>query len=102
MQLPFRAACDDRDYLEPGPSRLLPLSCVLAMIVGVVVLGAELGERLALIAAGSAVVSIATRLPRILPITALLCLAVAAIAVLVGPASAAGVAHALTHSTAGN
>lgn len=102
MQLPFRTSAADRNYLDPAPSPLLPLSCLLAIIVALVVLGAELGPRLALIAAVFAAVSLATRRPRVLPLTAALCLVLAAVTVLDGPGSAAVAAHTVTHSRIGN
>jgi hypothetical protein len=84
MRLPFRTA-DDRDYLEPAPSPVLPLSCLLAILLALVVVDVRLGSRLALIAAVFAAVSLATRLPRVVPVTAVLCLALAGLAVLAGP-----------------
>jgi cell division protein FtsW (lipid II flippase) len=81
MRLPFRTT-EDRDSLEPAPSPVLPLSCLLAIVVALVVVDVRLGSRLALIAAVFAAVSLATRLPRVIPVTAVLCLALAGIAVL--------------------
>jgi len=102
IQLPFRTSADDRNCLEPAPSPLLPISCLLAIIVALAVLGAELGPRLAVVAAMFVAVSLATRLPRILPLTAGLCLALAAVTVLHGPASAGVATQAITHAAIGN
>ena len=102
MRLSFLAPADKRDYLEPPPSPLLPLCCLLAIAVAVTVLYAELGGRLALITAAFAAVTLATRLPRVLPVTAALALLIAGIAVLAGPSSAAVIAaHTITHTTTG-
>jgi len=102
MRLPFLTPTDQRDCLEPPPSPLLPVSCLLAIAVAVAVVAAELGGRLALIAAAFAAVTLATRLPRILPVTAALALLIAAIAVLAGPSSATVIAaHTITHTTTG-
>lgn len=100
MRPSFLSPCEKRDYLEPGPSPLLPLSCLLALAAAVVVVAAELGGRLALITAAFTAVTLATRLPRVLPVTAALALLIAAIAVLAGPGTAAVIAaHTLTHTT---
>lgn len=94
MRLPFHTS-GDGNYLEPAPS---PVSCLLAIVVGLVVVDARLGSRLALIAAAFAAVSLATRLPRVLPVTAVLCLAIAGLAVLGAPGNAPVVAaHAVIH-----
>lgn len=102
MRLPFLTPTDTRDYLEPPRSPLLPLSFLLAVAVAVVVVYAELGGRLALITAAFAAVTLATRLPRVLPVTAALALLIAGIAVLAGPGSAAVLAaHTITHTSTG-
>ena len=100
MRLPFAPADEHVDYVEPAPSLLLPLSCLLAIAVAVVVVDARLGSRLALIMVAFAVASLTTRLPRILALTAVLCLVVAGIAVLDVPGAApvAAAAHAVTHA----
>jgi hypothetical protein len=101
MRLPFQTS-DDREYLEPAPSPVLPVSCLLAIVVALVVVDVRLGSRLALIAAAVAAVSLATRLPRVLPVTAVLCLVIAGIAVLGGPGNAAVLAaHAVIHAPRG-
>jgi hypothetical protein len=97
MRLPFHTS-GDREYLEPAPSPVLPQSCLLALVV----VDVRLGSRLALIAAAVAAVSLATRLPRVLPVTAVLCLVIAGIAVLGGPGNAAVIAaHAVIHAPRG-
>ncbi len=102
MRLSFLSPAEKRDCREPAPSPLLPISCLLAISVAVVVVAAELGWRLALITAAFAAVTLATRLPRVLPVTAALVLLIAAIAVLAGPGSAAVIAaHTITHTTTG-
>ena len=102
MRLPFLTPTDERDCLEPPPSPLVPVSCLLAIAVAVTVVYAELGGRLALITAAFAAVTLATRLPRVLPVTAALALLIAAIAVLADPGSAAAIAaHVITHTTTG-
>jgi hypothetical protein len=94
MRLPFHTS-GDREYLEPAPSPVLPQSCLLALVV----VDVRLGSRLALIAAAVAAVSLATRLPRVLPVTAVLCLVIAGIAVLGGPGNVAVIAaHAVIHA----
>jgi hypothetical protein len=100
MRLPFATTDEHVDYVEPAPSLLLPLSCLLAIAVAVVVVDARFGSRLALITVGFAAASLTTRLPRILAVTAVLCLAVAGIAVLdvPGPAPVAAAAHVLKHA----
>jgi hypothetical protein len=98
IRLPFRTS-DDRDYLEPAPSPVVPLSCLLAIVLALGVVDVRLGSRLALIAAAFAAVSLATRLPRVLPVTAVLCLAIAGLVVLAGPGGApAAAAHAARHA----
>lgn len=100
MRARFAASPGDRDDLEPARSPLLPLSCLLAIAVAIVVIDARLGSRLALIATGSAAASLTTRLPRVLAVTAALCLVVAATAVLGPPGSAHVTAgHAVKHVT---
>lgn len=100
MRLCFLSPADQRDHLEPGPSPLLPLSCLLAVGAAVAVVAAELGGRLALITAAFTAVTLATRLPRVLPVTAALALLIAAIAVLAGAGSDAVIAaHSVTHTT---
>jgi len=84
MRVPFRTPADQRDYLEPPRSPLIPLTCLLAVVGAIAVVGTELGGRLAIIAAVFAGVALATRVPRVLPVTAVLTLALAAFAVLVG------------------
>jgi hypothetical protein len=102
MRLPFVTPADQRDCLEPPPSPLLPVSCLLAIAVAVAVVAAELGGRLALITAAFAAVMLATRMPRVLPVTAALALMIAGIAVLAGPGSAAVItAHTITRTTTG-
>lgn len=102
MRLPFLTPTHTRDYLEPPPSPLLPVSCLLAIAIADMVVYAELGGRLALITAAFAAVTLATRLPRVLPVTAALALPIAGIAVLAGPGSAAVIAaHTITHATTG-
>ena len=99
MRFPFPAPADQREYLEPPRSPLLPLSCLLAVVVAIAVVYAQLGGRLALMTAGFAAASLATRLPRVLPVTAALALLVAAVAVLGDSGSASVVAaHALAHA----
>ena len=100
MRLPFLTPADTRDYLEPRPSPLLPVSCLFAVAVAVAVIAAELGGRLALVTAAFTAVTLATRLPRVLPVTAALALLIAGIAVLAGPGSAAVLtAHTIAHTT---
>jgi hypothetical protein len=100
-RLPFRTS-DEREYLEPAPSPVLFVSCLLAIVVALVVVDARIGSRLALIIAAVAAVSLATRLPRVLPVTAVLCLAIAGIAVLGGPGNAPAIAaHAVIHAPRG-
>ena len=102
MRLSFLTPTDERDYLEPPPSPLLPVSCLLAIAVAITVVYAELGGRLTLITAAFAVVTLATRLPHVLPVTAALALVIAGIAVLAGPGGPAVIAaHAITHTTTG-
>ena len=99
MRLPFRTS-DGRDYLEPAPSPVLPLACLLAILVALGVVDVRLGPRLALVAGAFAAVSLATRLPRVLPVTAVLCLAIAGLVVLTGPGGTpAASAHAARHAT---
>ena len=99
MRLPSLTPTDTRDYLEPPPSPLLPLSCLLAIAVAVAVVAAELGGRLALITAGFVAVTLTTRLPRVLPVTAALALLIAAIAVLAAPGgTAVTTAHIIMHT----
>ncbi len=100
MRLPFATTDEHVGYVEPAPSLLLPLSCLLAIAVAVVVVDARLGSRLALITVGFAAASLTTRLPRILAVTAVLCLVVAGIAVLdvPGPAPVAAAAHVVMHA----
>jgi hypothetical protein len=93
---------DDHEYLEPAPSPVLPVSCLLAIVVALVVADVRLGSRLALIAGASAAISLATRLPRVLPITTVLCLAIAGIAVLGDPGNTPAIApHAAIHAPRG-
>jgi hypothetical protein len=100
MRLFFLTPPEERDYLESPRSPLLPLSCLLAIAVAVAVVAAELGGRLALITAGFAAVTLATRLPRVLLVTAALALLIAGIAVLASPAGATVIAaHPSTHAS---
>jgi hypothetical protein len=100
MPLPFATTGEHVGYVEPAPSLLLPLSCLLAIVVAIVVVDARLGSRLALITVGFAAAALTTRLPRILAVTAVLCLVVAGIAVLdvPGPAPVAPAAHVVMHA----
>lgn len=98
MRLPLHRS-DSRDYLEPAPSPVLPLACLLAILVALGVVDVRLGSRLALVAGAFAAVSLATRLPRVLPVTAVVCLAIAGLVVLAGPGSTpAASAHAALHA----
>lgn len=102
MRIPFPTRAAARHDLEPAVSPLLPLSCLLAIAVAIGVVDAQLGSRLALISAALAGVTVATRLPRVLPVTALLCLVIAEIAVLGNPASApVAAAHVAVRATRG-
>jgi hypothetical protein len=100
MRLPSAITGEHRDYVEPGGSLLLPLSCLLAIAVAIAVVDAMLGARLALIAVGVAAASLTTRLPRILAVTAVLCLVVAGVAMLdvPGPAPVSATTHAIMHA----
>lgn len=100
MRVAFRTPAERREYLEAPRSPLLLLSCLLAIVVPVGVVGAELGGRLALMSAAFVVVSLATRLPRVLPVAAALVLIVAALALLAHPAPVPVLAaHPLAHTT---
>jgi hypothetical protein len=102
MRVPFATSPDDRDYLEPARSPLVPLSWLLAVVVAIVVVDVRLGGRMALLAAAFGAVSLATRLPRVLPVTAVLLLVIAGLGMLDAPGSASVVAaHAFMHATTG-
>jgi hypothetical protein len=105
MRIPFRTPADERDYLEPPRSPLIPLTCLLAIAGAAAVVGFELGVRLALITTVFAAVAIVTRVPRVLPVATVVTLLIAAFAVLAGgesaPALAAHVHHiAVAHKQA--
>ncbi len=97
MRVPFRS--EQATYLEPARSPLIPLSCLLAVAVAIAVLGAEMGARMAIMAAIFSIVTLATRVPRALAAVAVVTLAVAGFAVLVG-GQAAAVASTLPHAVA--
>lgn len=87
MRVPSRPPVDDHPHLEPESSALLPVCCALAIVVALVVVDLRLDPRFALITAAVAVVSLLTRLPRVVPVTTLLCLALVGLCVLHSPAS---------------
>jgi hypothetical protein len=99
MRSPFSTP-DTEHYLEPGRSPLIPLSCLLAIAVAVAVTGAELGGRFAIVTGAFALIALATRVPRVLPVLAVVTLGVAAFSVHFGgqslPTLAAHVQHAVT------
>lgn len=78
MSLPPRRA---HHYVEAAHTPLLPACYLAATVVAVLATWQTLGQRPAVILAALAALALATRLPRILPVTALVTLLLAAAAV---------------------
>ncbi len=97
MRIPFHSANDERQYLEPPRSPLIPLTCLLAVAAAVAIVGAQLGPRFALMTAAFAGVALLTRVPRVLPVTAALTLLVALFAVKLGGQNAAAIGAHVQH-----